>query len=54
MNTSKRQSKRKRLFWIWMLVISMVAPLLPVQQTTVQAAEYFPMYIPEEDVVLIY
>ena len=38
MKTNKRQLKPKRLIWIWMLVISMVTPLLPVQQATVQAA----------------
>jgi hypothetical protein len=40
LNTSKRQSKRKRLIWIWMLVVIMFTPLLPVQQATVQAADY--------------
>ncbi|WP_256759572.1 S-layer homology domain-containing protein [Cohnella sp. WQ 127256] len=38
MKTNKRQLKRKRLIWIWMLVVTMVTPLLPVQQATVQAA----------------
>jgi hypothetical protein len=40
LNTIKHHSKRNRYIWMWMLVISMVIPLLPVQQSTVQAADY--------------
>lgn len=38
MTTSKLQRKPKRLIWIWLLVIVMISPLLPVQQATVQAS----------------
>ncbi len=40
MTTSKPQRKTKSLIWIWLLVIGVITPLLPVQQTTVQASGY--------------
>jgi len=43
MQTSKRQLKPKRLMWIYMLIVTIIFSLLPVQQLTVQA-EGFKMW----------
>lgn len=40
MKTSKLQRKPISLIWIWLLVICIVSPLLPVHQATVQAFDY--------------
>lgn len=40
MKTSKLQRKPKSLIWIWLLVICIATPLLPVHQATVQAFGY--------------